>query len=202
MSSADSRIETLHLVAGRPCLDLVNTVSWRGDPDRREEHLRTVADAMTWARRAQVVSSDEAEHLHRTLDRAAGGRLLRELRALRELVADDLVRPRPPRMDRLEEAVHDAVAHSRLVPSGQGHHWGVVELDARTVPRRLALDVLDLLETPHGRLASCADEACGWVFLDSSKAGTRRWCRSAYCGKRERVRRHYRQRAGHGRPAG
>lgn len=202
MSTADSGIETLRLVAGRPCLDLVNTVSWRGDPDRREEHLQTVADAVGWARRANVVSSDEAEQLHHTLDHDTGGRLLRELRALRELVAEDLLQAEPPRLDRLEEAVHEAVGHSRLVPSEDGHRWSVVGVDARTVPRRLALDVLDLLENPHGRLGSCADEACGWVFLDSSKAGTRRWCRSADCGNRERVRRHYRQRAERDRPTG
>ena len=31
MSSIGSRISTVHLVGGRPCLDLVNTVSWRCD---------------------------------------------------------------------------------------------------------------------------------------------------------------------------
>jgi predicted RNA-binding Zn ribbon-like protein len=200
MSASSSRIETLRLVGGRPCIDLVNTVSWRGDPARREDHLRTVADVLTWARRVQIVSAEEAAVLGDALDRegAPGERLVRDLR---DLVVAHLVDARPPRVDLLEVPLRDAVAHSRLLPSDEGHRWQVVDLDARTVPRRLALDVLDLLEHPGGRLGSCADGACGWVFLDTSKAGTRRWCSSADCGNRHRVRRHYRQQAERGKRA-
>jgi predicted RNA-binding Zn ribbon-like protein len=204
VSAADSRIETLHLVAGRTCLDLVNTVSWRGDPGRREDHLVTFTDVLAWAVRAGVVSAEEAAGLGRTWERdpAAGERMLREVHDLRDLVATHLVGARPPSVDPLAATLQDAVTHSRLVPTGDGHRWRVLEVDERTVPRRLALDLLDLLEHPHGRLGSCADQACGWVFLDTSKAGSRRWCRSADCGNRERVRRHYRQQTERGRPAG
>ncbi|MER7245539.1 CGNR zinc finger domain-containing protein [Kribbella sp. NPDC000426] len=42
-----------------------------------------------------------------------------------------------------------------------------------------------------GRLRQCGDDGCGWLFLDRSKNGSRRWCSSADCGNRARARRHY-----------
>lgn len=63
MSSIGSRISTVHLIGGRPCLDLVNTVSWRGDDARREDHLTSSADCLVWCRRAGVVTDEEASEL-------------------------------------------------------------------------------------------------------------------------------------------
>ncbi|RIL10843.1 MAG: hypothetical protein DCC75_03515 [Proteobacteria bacterium] len=43
------------------------------------------------------------------------------------------------------------------------------------------------------RLRICAAEECGWLFLDRSKNGTRRWCDMADCGNLDKQRRHYRK---------
>jgi predicted RNA-binding Zn ribbon-like protein len=40
------------------------------------------------------------------------------------------------------------------------------------------------------RLRCCANPHCGWLFLDDSKAGTRRWCSMSACGNRAKVQRH------------
>jgi predicted RNA-binding Zn ribbon-like protein len=37
----------------------------------------------------------------------------------------------------------------------------------------------------------CASDACLWLFIDESKAGTRRWCDMSSCGNRAKSRRHY-----------
>jgi predicted RNA-binding Zn ribbon-like protein len=37
----------------------------------------------------------------------------------------------------------------------------------------------------------CAAEDCGWLFLDTSKNHTRRWCSMKSCGNRAKARRHY-----------
>jgi predicted RNA-binding Zn ribbon-like protein len=41
-----------------------------------------------------------------------------------------------------------------------------------------------------GRVKVCGGEGCGWLFLDESRNGSRRWCESRDCGNRERVRKH------------
>ena len=40
-------------------------------------------------------------------------------------------------------------------------------------------------------LKQCPGQSCGWLFIDESRAGNRRWCSSQLCGNRDRVRRHY-----------
>ncbi|HEX3205086.1 MAG TPA: CGNR zinc finger domain-containing protein [Propionibacteriaceae bacterium] len=37
------------------------------------------------------------------------------------------------------------------------------------------------------RLRRCADQDCGWFFLDTSRNRTRRWCDPGDCGNRNRV---------------
>ncbi|GAA3859468.1 CGNR zinc finger domain-containing protein [Saccharothrix violaceirubra] len=55
----------------------------------------------------------------------------------------------------------------------------------------LARDVVDLLTGPdRDRLHQCEAEVCGSYFVDTSRAGRRRWCSSATCGNRVRVAAH------------
>lgn len=46
----------------------------------------------------------------------------------------------------------------------------------------------------ESRLRRCQNPACGLVFVDDSRAGSRRWCSMQRCGNRAKVRAH-RQRA-------
>src|SRR5262249_37765061 len=58
----------------------------------------------------------------------------------------------------------------------------------------IVVSAVELLTSP--RLASikrCAE--CDWLFLDASKNGTRRWCKST-CGNRVRSRERYDRRVG------
>lgn len=202
-----SRAATLPLIGGRPVLDLVNTVSWRGDPARAQDHLQCPDDALTWARRAGVLSVSEAPVLRAHLDRhpEAGADLLAELARLRTLVVDVLLDPAGPRTKDLEPLILATLARSHLLPeraaSGAtsrhrlgAHRWQVTGLDEHTVAQRLTLDLLDLLTNPRGRLGQCADPACGWAFLDTSRTQNRQWCSSRDCGNRHRVRQHQRRR--------
>ena len=38
------------------------------------------------------------------------------------------------------------------------------------------------------RVKRCPGEGCGWLFLDTSRNGSRRWCDMSSCGNRARVR--------------
>ncbi|MET1052864.1 MAG: CGNR zinc finger domain-containing protein [Mycetocola sp.] len=46
-----------------------------------------------------------------------------------------------------------------------------------------------------GRIRRCDADDCGLIYLDTSRAGTRRWCSMQRCGNRNKVRAH-RARAG------
>ncbi len=41
-----------------------------------------------------------------------------------------------------------------------------------------------------GRVRECAAEDCGYLYLDTSRSGNRRWCSMQRCGNRAKVRAH------------
>ncbi|MGW3060199.1 CGNR zinc finger domain-containing protein [Streptomyces goshikiensis] len=56
---------------------------------------------------------------------------------------------------------------------------------------RLAVAWAELVLTGHiHRLKRCAEHTCGWVFWDSSKNHSRRWCSMRVCGNRTKSRRY------------
>jgi predicted RNA-binding Zn ribbon-like protein len=84
----------------------------------------------------------------------------------------------------------DALAHSEL--TGPPMRWQLTQDQYPDIPRLLALQVLDLLQSPQlPLLRRCHGPGCGWLFLDRTRSHTRRWCSSSDCGNRERARRHY-----------
>ena len=183
MSSIGSRISTVHLVGGRPCLDLVNTVSWRGDDARREDHLTSSEDCLVWCRRAGVVTEEEAGEL-------AGLDVRSPLLTLRSALTRHLADAEPPALERLPAVRGQRAAPQRSRQARGARQWEVTTLTGATPAHRVALDLLDQLTNPPGPVGRCADPACGWAYVDTSRGHRRRWCSSADCGNRERVRRH------------
>jgi predicted RNA-binding Zn ribbon-like protein len=63
---------------------------------------------------------------------------------------------------------------------------------AMLVPDRIAEAALDALLTADlTRVRRCpvAEGGCGWLFVDQSRNGSRRWCRMADCGSAAKARR-------------
>jgi predicted RNA-binding Zn ribbon-like protein len=80
-----------------------------------------------------------------------------------------------------------------LTPVGDGGDRLRVGTDPELLaPDRLAHAAVTLLRTLDPRqLKACPlDEGgCGWLFLDRSRNGSRRWCTMADCGARAKARR-------------
>ena len=187
------------LVGGHVVLDLVNTVTGRdGSPI---DWLESYEGLLEWA--ALTAQFDEPvlaelERINRAEPRA-GAVALRRLRELREAVHDvfsatvrDGTAPEQP-LRLLEERWQDAVAAARLTISD---HQTRLELSAKSsrldyLNHELALRAVDLLRTfPADRTRICAGTECGWLFIDRSKGGQRRWCDMATCGNAAKSRRH------------
>ncbi|MFE9694154.1 CGNR zinc finger domain-containing protein [Micromonospora sp. NPDC005806] len=59
----------------------------------------------------------------------------------------------------------------------------------------VARDGVDLLGGSHAnRLRECSSDTCTLIYLDTSRAGSRRWCSMEVCGSRDKMAR-YRRRA-------
>lgn len=183
-----SRVE---LIGGHPALDLVNTVAWRGDPARRHDRLRTDADVLTWAERTAVLPIADVARLRPAAD-GPGSTVVDALVPLREALHAVLVDadggPGP------RTVVHRAVASAIAAAAPPEHppwRWEIRRPDLPDLPAVAALQAADLLTSPDVRsVRSCADPACGWLFVDRTRNRSRRWCSSADCGNRARARRH------------
>jgi len=182
------------LVGGHVALDLVNTVSWRLDGNRRRDNLHDYAALTSWCQHAGLLAPGTARRL---LASAPGHprltqQTLHDVRTLREhshallaSLADDAEARRavvtPPALRAL---LLDAIAHSEL--TGPPMRWQLTPDQHPDIPRLLALQVLDLLQSPQlPLLRRCDGPGCGWLFLDRTRSHTRRWCSSSDCGNRD-----------------
>jgi len=71
----------------------------------------------------------------------------------------------------------------------------VIEGDLRGSSGRVREAVGLLGPAATGRLRRCADPECRMLYLDTSRAGSRRWCSMQRCGNRSKVRAHWRRSA-------
>ncbi|GAB2565319.1 CGNR zinc finger domain-containing protein [Kribbella endophytica] len=160
------------LVGGHVLLDLLNTVSWRLDPARRIDRIADPAARDVWLRAVEL---------------PPGGDGLEEVRE----TAYDVLQPlavgeEPSDGEALRVLMVGAVARARIV------RLSPLRWQADDAAGELALAALRLLaDEDLSRLRQCQDNDCGWLFLDRSKNGSRRWCSSADCGNRARAKRHY-----------
>jgi predicted RNA-binding Zn ribbon-like protein len=188
------------LVGGRLCLDFCNTHGSRsGTP---EERFSGYAEVVGWAWRASILNSEEAARLSRLATRnptealAVWERVLRlrsALQALYTAIAGGK-RVRPAWLEALNQELASAMARSQVVPTDSGFTWvwaqGGKALDSMLWPvSRSAADLLT--EGPLSTIRVCEGRGCGWLFLDTSRNRTRRWCDMKICGNRAKARRHH-----------
>ncbi|WP_052762919.1 CGNR zinc finger domain-containing protein [Jiangella alkaliphila] len=179
---------TYKLIGGSPALDFANLVSYRGTA-REHDWLRPASNVAAWARAAGLeVAADTAD--------AASLRDLRELLARVFLAVADGGTPRAADVERIGTLAAGARAGRRLVfaEGAPAAHWAG---RAPSLLGTLALDAAALLTSAPslGRVTAC--DECRWVFLDTTRNHSRRWCDPADCGNRSRQRSHYRRHRGH-----
>jgi len=188
------------LVGGALCLDFVNTVEWRGVPER-VERLTSYAEFLAWAEAAGAIDATLRGRLEvaaRSRPSAAAA-TLESARALREDVAalfGPRHAPRAARIDCLNGWLTRAPQRARIGVSGRNYVWtaagGGEFLAAPLWP--IVWSAADLLVAGRAaRVRSCTDRRCAWLFLDTSRSRPRRWCSMEGCGNRAKARRHYRR---------
>jgi predicted RNA-binding Zn ribbon-like protein len=198
------------LLAGALCLDFANTTEWHASA-RPHESLTSYEDLLAWSRRACLLDAASAERLLREARRRPGAArvVLRRATGLREIIYRVVVRllrggrPEPADLGAFNRALSSSLRRSRVVAERGGLAWTWVRddraLDAMLWP--IVESAAELVTSARRRrIGQCADDrGCGWLFLDTTRNRSRRWCAMGDCGNRAKARRHY-QRT-HGRRA-
>jgi predicted RNA-binding Zn ribbon-like protein len=207
MTSNAAQAEHWSFVGGHPCLDFANTADWHAS-ERPIELLGSYTGLLAWCRADGLLDGEAVGALERSAaehpDEAA--RVYERARELREAIyrlfrahasgqavaADDLAA--------LNQEVERALPQLRLAPAEVGFAWtwsNARALDAPLWP--IARSAAELLtSTDLARVRECAGHPCGWLFLDTSRNRSRRWCSMESCGNRAKARRHYDRSRGQG----
>jgi predicted RNA-binding Zn ribbon-like protein len=191
---------TLALISGHLALDFANTAGWHAS-DHRNEWLTEYEDFIAWARHAAGLSTKEATALLQLADKHPGKaeQALAKVLQLREAdyrVFAALSQGRLPAqadLDQLHSARIAALEAARFTPGPDGRPVLAWPSDSTDLLRPLypvLVAATDLLgDDDLKRLRQCGNHPCGWLFLDRSRNGSRRWCSSSECGNATRVRR-------------
>lgn len=191
------------LVGGRICLDFANTVG-QHEPVQLNEWLHGYDDLVWWALRADALPESEAEGLFARArahpDEAAA--VFDRALALREVVFrifSAIAAKRdadPADMAALNAEIAVAMPHARIAavaPGSGGCDWAWEETGALDrVLWPVARSAAEALTSDDvRRIGECAGDECQWLYVDTSRNHSRRWCVMADCGNRAKARRHY-----------
>ena len=183
---------------GVACLDFANTVAFR-PTERPCDGLREYGDLLAWSKLAGVLSADECARLTTLAvqDEPAAFVALESARSLREAVFNlfqSLAAGQsadPADLAIITAWRIDGMKRATLSMQAGGFEFAVapeeVTLTRPLWPIAESATQL-LLSSDWRRVHRCPGDDCGWLFLDRTKNGNRRWCDSADCGNRARGR--------------
>lgn len=188
----------MRIVGGHPGLDLANTVDCRHGrfgPDL----LASYGDLLAWAERVGLLGAEAAARLRRRADESPGEAqaALDRAKGVREAIYRVFSavaageEPPAPDLEAIESEARRALAGRRLTRTDTGYAWVWTDEGFDALARRLAHEAAELLTASRlGRVKECPGRNCGWLFLDTSRNGLRRWCSEEGCGTPARVARH------------
>ncbi len=190
-------------LGGRLCLDFVNTVDPRGP--RGRDYLPGYVALIDWAGATEAVDRDVIDRARAAAATWQATEAYHEAISLRETLyrvlraSAERRQPDEADADALRAAVARLQSRRLLVTDGTAWRWAWSGGDPLRLPGWIILaDAIDLLagagqadEADRANLRVCAGQDCGWLFVDTSKNHTRRWCSMSGCGNRSKTQRHY-----------
>jgi predicted RNA-binding Zn ribbon-like protein len=192
---------TFHLSGGRLCLDFANTMSWRRSL-HPIERLRSYRDLVSWGRQVGLVQETDAARLRRDAIRrpTEAAVFLRTALRLREVMFRTFARisdgqtPSADDLASLNRWIGRSLSHAILVPLLDGFAWTWTPAGHpfSAVLWSVVRSAADLMTSPDlHRIRQCAGSSCRWLFMDTTRNQSRRWCDMAVCGNRAKSARHY-----------
>lgn len=192
----DNPLADLSLIGGRLSLDFVNTVDTHGT--RTDEKLNGYSDLLWWALRVGMMDDLAAAPLFAAAvaDPARADEVLAAAVELREALYRVFVAggaADPADLEVLNRALSSALAHLRVTAEEGGLGWGWEEgPQLERVLWPVVRDAAELLVSGDlRRVGKCCGDNCDWLYLDTSRNRSRRWCDMQSCGNRAKARRHY-----------
>lgn len=206
MADQKKHAGNLSLLGGRPCLDFINTLNWRGRK-RPTEFLQTYTDLIAWSQHVGTLSRQAVRRVTQKSksQRSKQARALKRAIYLRETLyrifsslADGKAAANKD-LETFNQFFSKTMKNSKIVKIPHGYKWDLEEDPANLewILSPLIRSAADLLVSKKlKRVKKCGDPACGWLFLDTSRNCSRRWCNMSDCGNRAKASRFYKKKTG------
>lgn len=173
--------------ASEPCLDLINS--------RFNDHVGsgTIHDRLPvprWRRAFfqywgyRVEDPDNARNVARLLELRGVLRAALEANSAGRRISPSLLQALEKEINRAPFVVRieRREGSGALVLRRTGNAWDATTADIATSAMQLIAE--------RRRVKVCSNPSCSWMFEDTSKSGTRRWCDVSICGSLINVRRY------------
>ena len=201
-------VQPFKWVGGALCLDFNNTVDWDHLTPSEGDRLADLTGLAAWGREAHLLSATDVRRLVTRQPRPADPRSTLQRAWEARQTIHQIFYPVALGQRPAGKAVADLNGYLAQVPAQvvadgtNGFRWSWPPgPDAGTMVLWPVLWSAGQLLTSPGlvHLKTCANEHCGWLFVDASRKHNRRWCEMGVCGNRAKVRRFYQRRRTAGR---
>jgi predicted RNA-binding Zn ribbon-like protein len=187
-------LENLQMVGGCLAFDFINTVNTR-KPAPEFEYLETFEDLMAWSEKVGSLGGTRLQALreYAAMQPETALAAHRDVIEAREMLFElfsAIASGRPPG-PAVNEAFNRRLSNAfqrinvKFGPSGTEIHFGNEEITLNEPLFPVLKSAFDILTGGDFRkIKECP--RCGWLFLDTSKNGKRKWCDMNVCGSREK----------------
>lgn len=160
----------------RLCFAFAGTLGDRGTKTPFER-LIDPRDLERWCQESGCAQ----EPAHCTPEQLESAKRLREAIQRAGVALARRKRPRPDDIVLINLAAEAPPLSPELQPDGKSIHWNGTSLVA--ILSTVARDFIEISgSTLRGRVRICSNPDCGIPFVDTSHAGSRRWCSMKTCG--------------------
>lgn len=186
-------------LGGDLSLDFVNTAEFR-DSTRCIDSFQSYAHLLGWCREVGIVDAVEYDHLgelaeQQPAEAADAFRIALHLREMLYRIFTAVIVEKQPQSEDLAQ-LNDALrtAARCIQPVGNSFVWNWAQHDyVAQVTQPIALAAANLLTSDRLQwIRQCPN--CGWLFVDTSRNHSRRWCSMDFCGSKIKSRRQYERR--------
>jgi predicted RNA-binding Zn ribbon-like protein len=202
----DTSAPPFAFLGGDPSLDLINTVAWTRH-GLAHERLTSYEALTEWAEGAHIIAGSVGAGLRRRAKFRSqeAAETLTGAWKIRATLRRVFVPAATAKERESSLAAYNALLHETLQRLEIGHGGRHGPKVAPAGMRWTWRETSDSLELPlwpvvwtaamllvsqeAGNIRQCGGQDCGWVYVDRSRNGLRRWCRMETCGTRAKSRR-------------
>lgn len=186
----NKKIDSISLDGGTLCLDFVNTVHHRKKKPR-EDYLFHIHDLLAWGvkmglldkRAQQHLAARALEHPKQAARFYSAALNFRELLYAIFLSVSQGKKPDASSMKAFNNLFPEYFSGLTITQQKEGFRktWNFPPDSFLTITSPIFMDAFELLLSDKlERIKECPN--CGWLFLDSTRNGKRRWCSMKNCG--------------------